>query len=51
MENGEARVIGVPTATASAEALQPGPEPEPPEYLIYEFEGKPVTYKRYREED
>jgi hypothetical protein len=41
--------VHAPTATASGQALVPGTEP--PLYLVYEHEGKPVLYKLYSEEE
>ena len=42
--------VHAPTATASGGALVPGAVTEPPEYMVYEHEGRPVLYKRYVEE-
>lgn len=40
--------VHAPTATAQSRAL--APSSEPPEYMVYEHDGKPVLYKRYVEE-
>jgi hypothetical protein len=52
-ENGEARTIGVPMASAGAAAHAPnqgGQDGPPPEYQLAIWNGKPVIYKIYEPE-
>lgn len=50
---GGARVIGAPTATAGSSANPAGVtvgKTDPPPYVIYEHEGRPIIYVPYKED-